>query len=407
MGFRDRLEFSLRQISDPGRGLSAFLSRLSIVGLIVAVTILLTVMSIMNGFEREMHDRILKLVPHITLRGFADNDDWHVYRDQYRELAGVTAASLFYEQDALVVRGRDVQAAAILGVEQDVLAHWREWSEQGPMVLGQHDVLVGKGLAARLGVSTGSRLRLLLPDESPSESSRPRVGVVRVAGVLNTQTELDEGLIIGLIDDVASLSGSGNSANGVALQLADLFRAPEMRWALFQTLPGNFYLTDWTASHGNLYEAIRLSSDLITLLLTTIIAVAAFNVVSSLVLVIMDRRPAIAMLQVVGATRRDITWIYTLQGALIGFIGASIGLALGTMFAMATPWLVQKLEGLMGIQFLNTDVYPLAFLPVDIRIEDLVTLWVVALTLSIGAAAIPAWRANRLSITEALATGRY
>ena len=407
MTFRDRLAFSVRQIADPGRGLSSFLSRLSILGLIVAVTILLTVMSVMNGFEREMHDRILKLVPHITQRGFANDDEWRSFRDQYAEMSGITRATVFYEQEALLVRGRDVQAASILGVEQSALSQWMEWAEPGTSSFKQNDVLIGKGLAARLKVAPDSRLRLLFPVQSLGDSSSPRIGVVRVAGVLNTRTELDEGLIIGLIDDVAGLASRGGSVNGVALQLTDLFEAPEMRWSLLQTLPSNFYLTDWTASHGNLYEAIRLSSDLITLLLTTIIAVAVFNVVSSLVLVIMDRRPAIAMLQVVGATRADITWIYTLQGALIGFAGAGIGLVLGAILAASTPWLVQQLEGVVGIQFLNTDVYPLAFLPVDIRCSDVITLWAVSLSLSIGAAAIPAWRANRLSITQALTTARH
>ena len=405
MRWRERFAFARRQVMDPGRGLSVFLSRLSIFGLVFAVAILLAVMSVMNGFEREMDDRILSLVPHVTQRGYASDAEWRAQKEQLAQLAGVSKAALFYEREALLVRGLKVEAAKLMGLEAASIADWQRWSPTEPKRLEQNEVLIGSRLAARLQVGVGATLRLLLPEDTLLANQRTRIAAVKVAGLLSTQTELDEGLIIGRLQDIAAFGSEGASANGLALQLDDLFAAPEVRWGLYQSLPAHFYLTDWTGSHGNLYQAIRLSSDLITLLLTTIIAVAAFNVVSSLMLVIIDRRSAIAILQVMGASRKDIAWIYLFQGALIGVLGATVGLTLGGALAVMAPQLLVAIEGAVGIQLLNTDVYPLAFLPVDIRLSDILTLWIVSVFLCISSALIPAYRASKVPVAQALALG--
>jgi lipoprotein-releasing system permease protein len=221
---------------------------------------------------------------------------------------------------------------------------------------------------------------------------------------LATGTELDEKLAIADLSSVAIFAGARDQISGLALQVADLFDAPQLRRDIARILPPTQYVSDWTSSQGNLYAAIRLSRDIITLLLLSIIAVAAFNVVSSLVLVVTDRRRAIAMLSALGASSRDIQAIFLLQGLVIGVIGAAIGSLAGLSLAFAAPHLAQGLEGLLGVQLLNTDVYPLAFLPVDIRLRDFVIADLAAIVLCVLAAVVPARRAANMPVAEILAS---
>jgi len=402
MPWSERLNFALRQIIDQGRGLSGFLSKLSALGLVLAVAVLLAVLSVMNGFEREMRDRILGLVPHVTVRGYTDLEQWEQHRQQLMGLEDVVRGSLFAEREVLAVRGTRVNAARFLGLNEAALAVWESMITPYTPRLMAGEILLGRGLADRLGVAQGDRLRLIIPSENNRDGAAA-TKAVSLRGIINSGTELDEGLMIGDFGFVAGLDGVQPTASGIALQVEDLFAAPRLRWELARALPPSLYVTDWTGSHGNLYSAIQLSRDLITLLLLSIIAVAAFNVVSSLVLVVTDRRASIAMLQVMGASRGDILWIYLLQGGLIGVIGASAGLMAGWLLAIAMPTLAQGVEWLLNVKLLNTDVYPLSFLPVDVRWNDALWLWAAAVLLCLMAAIIPARRAAKLPVAHILA----
>jgi len=403
MPWAERLNFALRQIIDRGRGLSGFLSKLSALGLILAVAVLLAVLSVMNGFEREMRDRILGLVPHVTVRGFTDLESWRGHQQKLAAMPEVTRSSLFAERDVLAVRGTRVHAARLLGLSEEAFSIWQPMITPPINSLPDGDILLGRALAERLGVDRGHRLQLIVPAANNRDTTA-NIQVVTVSGVIYSGTELDEGLMIGSFGFAASLESEEGTASGIALQLEDLFSAPRLRWTLAGVLPPTLYVTDWTGSHGNLYTAIQLSRDLITLLLLSIIAVAAFNVVSSLVLVVTDRRGSIAMLRALGASGADISWIFLLQGGLIGVIGASAGLFLGVLLAEATPYLAAGLEWLLDVKLLNTDVYPLSFLPVDVRWSDAVKLWCAAVLLCLVAAIVPARRAAKLPVAQILAT---
>ena len=403
MPWAARWQFALRQTAGSGRGLSGFLSKLSMLGLILAVAVLLAVLSVMNGFEREMRERILGLVPHVSIRGYTELAQWQRQRDELEQLSEVRAAELFFERDGLAVQGSRVFPAQLLGVSPHALARWQ------PLLRGQiapvldQGVVLGSALAQRLGVVPGDNLRMILPATPRQEGPRARPVTLNVVATLTSGTEFDQGLVLADFTAVAEMTGATATATGVALQLHDLFQAPVLRHAITRTLPGHFYVTDWTATQGNLYAAIQLSRDLVTLLLLSIIAVAAFNVVSSLVLVVNDRRMGIAMLRTLGATPGDIVWIFLLHGALIGILGASLGLLAGYGLALAAPALAGMLEWVLGLQLLNTDIYPLSFLPVDIRARDGVVLWIVSVSLCLLAALIPARRAARVPVAQIMA----
>ncbi|MDB2353022.1 ABC transporter permease [Luminiphilus sp.] len=404
MPWSERISFALRQVLDRGRGLSGFLSRLSVVGLTLAVAILLAVLAVMNGFEREMRERILGVVPHVSIQGFADLEAWNALQAQSQRAENVTDSSLFYERDLLAVQGEKVTAAKLLGVTASVWQRWEKWSKPRDVTLEPGDVVLGIGLARRLQVAVGDQLRVIVPGDDFTSNTLPATDALRVAALVDSGTELDEGLMLANFEYTATLLGDELTATGLALQLGQLFEAPRVRWDFARTLPPSFYVTDWTLRHGNLYAAIRLSRDLVTLLLLSIIAVAAFNVVSSLVLVVIDRRGFIAMLQAMGASRQDILWIFLFQGLWIGVLGASAGLLLGVGLAQLIPVIASGLEWLLDGNLLNTDVYPLNFLPIDIRVGDALWLWCTSVVLCLVAAVVPARRAMRVPIAQALAT---
>lgn len=408
MPWQQRMLLAWRQTTGSGRGLSGFLSRLSMLGLILAVAVLLAVLSVMNGFEREMRERILDLVPHVAVRGYADAEDWQERRAQLGGLDGVQRVSRFHERDVLLMRGQRVHAARLLGLDADGLAVWGDLLLPAGAGLGDGQMALGQALANKLNLAVGDAVRVLIPARSASlePGTEARTVTFNVAAVLRSGTELDERLLLADLADVTALSADRDPGAGLALQLDDLFAAPTLRWQLARTLPPQLYATDWTASQGNLYAAIELSRDLITLLLLSIIAVAAFNVVSSLVLVVTDRRGAIAILRALGAARSDIVWVFLIQGGLIGIVGASVGVALGALLALSAPDLAGLLETLLGMKLLSTDVYPLSFLPVDLRWRDAGLLWGVSVLLCVLAAIIPARRAMSLPVATILASYR-
>ena len=406
MPWAERVHFAVRLVLDRGRGLSGFLSRLSALGLVLAVAILLAVLAVMNGFEKEMRERILGLVPHVTVQGYAREEEWLAIQADLLRRPSVRSANLIYRRDVLALRAERVDAGVLMGVEATDWQRWRRWASPGVDQLQDGEVVLGSKLADRLGVVAGDNFRLILPAAGLDSNGPPVIRAVRVAAIVSTGTELDEGLMLAALDFANAVGGGQASATGIAVQLEDLFAASDHRWDVAQQLPPSLYVSDWSAEYGNLYAAIRLSRDLITLLLLSIIAVAAFNVVSSLVLVVSDRRGAIAMLRAMGASASDIGWIFLLQGALIGILGSSAGLLTGWGLSLALPDVALGVEGLLGAPLLSTDVYPLDFLPVDVQSLDAAWLWGCSVILCIAAAVPPAIRASQVPIAATLSKNR-
>ena len=399
MSWRLRLMIALRQALDPGRGLSAFLSKVSIVGMALAIALLLTVQSVMNGFDREMRERILSLVPHILVTGPPESEEWPVLAGALSQQPEVASVRLFRAMDALLLRGREVFATQLMAMDDDGLGHYAALMEPDLAEMSERDLILGKALAARLGLTIGDAVTFVIPAKAGNRYSSLTVSL---RALLSSGTELDETLAMIHRRALPVAASASQGAESIAIELVDVFAASQWRWDVMQMVPSTFRVTDWRATHGNLYSAIQLSRDLIGLILFTVIFVAAFNVVSSLMLVVTDRRKIVAMLMTMGAVRRDIVAIFFLQGAVIGAVGAAIGAGLGWIFAGNTPEAAQLLERFLGIPLLQTDVYPLSFVPVDMRWQDFVSTGAIAIILSILAASIPALRASKLPLADTL-----
>jgi len=395
-----RWRIAVKQTLDPGKGLSAFLSRISIAGMALAIALLLAVQSVMNGFDREMRDRILSLVPHVQITGNADTQQWHDLRDRVEADSSVARVRRFTQVDALLMRGQSVSAARLTGVDAESLADFRHLVSPALDSWRPNSLVLGASMAARLGLELGDRVTFIVPGD---DATQYQPLSVTLQAVLQSGTELDEALAWVHHDALSPFVAGSGGRQGLALQLNDVFNATQWRWQNDLVMPPSLRTTDWRATHGNLYTAIQLSRDLIGLILFVVIFVAAFNIVSSLMLVVTDRRKAVAMLMAMGARRADITAVFFLQGGLIGVVGAATGVALGYLLAINVPDLAVMLERWSGAPLLQTDVYPLAFVPVDIRWHDAATTAGIAIGLSVLAASLPALRAASLPVAPTLA----
>lgn len=401
MSLTELLRIASRYTLAFGRGhLSVFMAGVSISGLILATALLLTVLSVMNGFEREMRDRILALVPHISVHTPADGEGAHALGARLSALRGVRAASRYVSFDAIAVRGAAVTALRGLGVER--LERDIPGFQALPALDALQGVLLGDALARRLGVQAGDAIHIVVSPPGAYRQAAIASHRVSVAAVLDTGTEMDEALALMPLSLASRLAGLEGGISGWHLRIEDPFREDRVLPELRRVLPPGSYATSWRSTHGNLYAAIQLSRDLVVLLLASVIGVAAFNVVSALVLIVIDQRAAIAILRTLGATPGAMATLFLFQGLLIGLLGSVLGCALGTGLSRSLPALVARLEALLGRPFLNTDVYPISFIPVDLRAADALLIGAVAVGMCLLAALYPALRAARVQPARVL-----
>lgn len=395
-------DIAVRQANDPGHGLSAFLSRLSVIGMVIAISVLLAALSVMNGFEREMRVRILNLVPHVIVRGFASESDWRAIQSDLEQSDSILRQTRFTDVDALFVAGTDAQVARLSIADESALSPYRTYLKPISNSLDAGELVIGAHLAISLGVGVGDSVSTLISTGGPQNTLKP--ASLSVVSVLSSDTEIDHffamaGKGTGDIDE-------SSQGSGLALNLDDPLEAPKFARYVRQTLPPAFWVTDWTATQGNLYQAIQLSRQIVALMLASLLIIAIFNVVTSLVLVVSDRRAPSSMLRALGLRPADIAQIFVIQGTLIGVGGAVIGAALGLLLVLIIPTLVQLIEFVTGSPLLDTAVYPLAYVPVDIRLQDFVLVPGLALLLSVISCALPAFGAARLPIVEGLRESR-
>jgi lipoprotein-releasing system permease protein len=399
------LRIAVRYTFAFGRGhLSTFLSSLSMAGLVLAISLLVTVLSVMNGFDKEMRERILSLVPHITVYSHSAAADWNAQQAVILQHPEVLSVTPFVEFDALFMRDGDIETAKGIGIDAaNELANSRllellDPSQRQGFQNTADGLILGKGVAARLGVQAGDNITLIVPARDDSLApQRARFETLQVSAILETNTELDQSAAFLHLAMASELAGLNGQASGLRVATTDIFGVSRISWDLLNQFPPGFYSTNWMMTHGNLYAAIQLSRDLVTVLLLSIIAVAAFNVVSSLVLVVFDKRGSIAILRTLGASPANIAWVFILQGGMIGLVGVGLGSLLGVGLSLAVPGLVAALEDLLGFQFLSTDVYPVSFLPVDLLVSDVLLVGTVAFGMCLAAAIYPALRAAGLA----------
>lgn len=395
--------------SERGSRLTTFLSRTAIAGLVIGVALLIVVLSVMNGFEREMRERILGLVPHINLYASDPRADWHDTVVQLEKFPGVVSASPLLQLNGMLVKGEAVETALIFGVDPQrearatALANFLEPAALVALANDGRAIVLGQGLAKKLGVAAGDHLTVVIPDSERGRAQvQPHIARFSVVGLIKSGTELDEALALMRLDNAQELSGNFSNAIAMRVTVANLFDAPRIAGELWRELGGHYFASDWTSTQGNLYTAIHLSKRLVSMMLAIIIAVAAFNVVSALVLVVNDKHGDIAILRSQGASTRGIITIFLVQGFLVGVIGTVLGVALGVVLSLAITDIVAALERLLHIQFLKSDVYPISYLPADLRLVDVLQVAGTALAMSTLAAIYPAWRAAQVQPALAL-----
>jgi len=263
-------------------------------------------------------------------------------------------------------------------------------------------LVLGKGIADKLQIKAGQSVSLVIPAAGNDGKSSPRIRVLEVIALLDSGTGIDQYLGLMGLQAASELSAFPGRATGIRLQLNDLFAAPQVVRDLVNELPPGYYGSNWTRTQGNLYEAIHMSKSLVELLLFLIIAIAAFNLVSTLIMVVVDKQGDIAILRTLGASTWEIIGIFMVQGGLIGLIGTSIGVAVGCGLSLVVTDLAQLIEHIFGIQFLHSDVYPLSYLPSDLQSGDVIYIGSTALIISFLASLYPAWRASRIQPADAL-----
>jgi lipoprotein-releasing system permease protein len=386
----------------------SFLSGVSMLGLIVGVGLLLTVLSVMNGFDRELRQRILSLVPQGAIYHRQGITDWMQLQQRLEAMPGITAAAPFVELHALVSYRGEAVPTVLYGVdleaEKNVSQLNRYVSDAALEQIADpatKALVLGQGIADKLGVAAGDTVMLIVPDPS-SDRSAPRIDYIQIGGILASSTELDHSLALTSLAYASKLTGSPGVASGMRLKLQDLFEAPSVVYRTLMELGPSYYGSNWMQTHGNLYQAIQMSKNLVSLLMSLIVAIAAFNVVSALVMVVVDKQGEIAILRTLGASTGTIMRIFMVQGFTIGVIGTILGILLGLGLSVIIEDAVQWFERLFGIQFLKSDVYPLSYLPADIRIGDVATVAGMAISMSFLATLYPAWRASKLQPADAL-----
>lgn len=384
--------------------LVAFLSRVSMVGLVVGVGLLIVVLSIMNGFDRELRERILSLLPQASVYHRSGIDDWQALQVRLEQHPRVVAAAPFVELRALVGVANKAKPVAIYGITPEAEMRVSDLGQyiapQTLSLLAGGGIVLGNDIAKELSLTKGDTVMLVVPNpENPKAA--PTMAYVPLLDVLYTQTEVDNQLALMSLEQAKMLAANHN-VSGMRLKLDDLFDAHSILWEVVMSLGRGYYGTSWLSTHGNLHHAIQMSKSLVGLLMSLIVGIAAFNVVSTLIMVVVEKQGTIAILRTLGASTRTIMAVFIVQGTVIGCVGAVAGALFGIGLSLVVGDLLSLLESLLNVQFLQSDVYPLTYLPIDILWGDVFRVVATAIGLCFVATIYPAWRASRVRPAEAL-----
>jgi lipoprotein-releasing system permease protein len=390
----------------------SFISLTSIIGLALGVLVMIVVLSVMNGFDREMRDRVLGMVPHATLDSSTPIKDWRTIGEGLLRHPQVAAIAPFTQMQGLLTNNGQVQKVLVNAIDPaeearvSIIGDYFREGALDSLQAGGFGILIGDLAAKKLGLAIGDKVTFVAPEVAVTPAGMfPRMKRFTVVGIFHVGAgEIDGHVVMAHVQDAGRLLRlKPGEVQGIRLKLHDLFQAPQVAWELATLLrEQDFYARDWTRTHGNLYQAIRMEKTMIGLLLLLIVAVAAFNIISTLVMVVTDKKSDIAILRTLGATPRQIMATFMVQGSVIGIVGTLVGGVLGVLAALNVSAAIKGLESLLGIQFLNAEVYFIDYLPSQVQGSDVALVCGAALVLSFLATLYPAWRAARTQPAEAL-----
>jgi len=397
--------------ASPRRGFVSVIAGIAILGLTLGVAVLIVVLSVMNGFEEELRTRILSLTAHATISGLEGRiANWRPQVDEVARFPGVLAAAPYIEEQAMMTHGGNSSGILMRGILPDAE---RRVADLGPHLLsgalsdlipGRFRVILGKALADELGARVGDRVVLMVAqgDVTPV-GVLPRMRAFQVAGILSVgMYEYDRRIALVAMQDAAKLTRMGDDITGIRLNVADMYAAPRVVRAAALALGGGYDVDDWTNQHVNFFRSIEITKRMLFVILSLVVAVAAFNVVSTMVMVVKDKRRDIAILRTFGSSPRSILSVFVVQGSLIGMLGIAGGVLLGVIIAVNLQQLVHGLESIVGFKFLDARVYFMSDLPAHVRLSDVLQICGVAFVLACVSTLYPAWRAARLLPAESL-----
>lgn len=394
------------------RGFVSFVALMSVLGLMLGVATLITVLSVMNGFERELRSRILSVTSHATLMGLRGTlPDWRAVREQAERQPGIAAAVPYIESEALLNSGKRVMGSMVRGVlpaeerKATGLAQHLTAGRLEDLQSGKYNVILGAALARALNVRVGGSVVIIAPEGTATPSGVvPRMRRFHVTGLFESgMFEFDNGLVLVHMADAARLFHLGDSVTGIRLALYDALQAPRVVREVALAIGGEgFYVSDWTRKHANFFRSIEITKSMMFMILLMIVAVAAFNIVATLVMIVKEKQTDIAILRTLGANPPNVLAVFAIQGVMIGLAGTVLGAALGITLSHNLEALVRGLEKLLGTQFLDASVYYMSDLPAYVEWSDVLQVCSVAFLLCALATIYPAWRAARTAPAEAL-----
>ncbi|HLX79179.1 MAG TPA: lipoprotein-releasing ABC transporter permease subunit [Burkholderiales bacterium] len=389
----------------------SFISAISMAGIALGVAALIVVLSVMNGFQKELRTRILGVASHVQISGAGNQlADWQAVAGIAEQDPRVVASAPFVDAQGMLVAGQAVRGSVVRGIlpdreerVADLGMHMRAGKLEA-LRPGGFGIVLGSELARALAVLPGDKVALIAPQGLVTPAGViPRLKQFTVVGVFEIgMFEYDSGLALIDMQDAQKLYQMGDAVSGVRLRLDDLFAARSVARDLMSRFPSDIYATDWTRSHANFFRAVEIEKRVMFIILLLIVAVAAFNIVSTLVMLVTDKQADIAILRTLGASPASIVQIFMVQGALIGVIGTIAGVVVGLLVGYNVDTVVPAIEHVLGFKFLAKDVYYISELPSDVQLGDVTTIGIVSLLLSFVATLYPSWRASRVNPAEAL-----
>ena len=389
----------------------SFISLISMAGIALGVAALIVVLSVMNGFQKELRTRILGVASHIQVTAInGELHNWLEVGRQTLQHPEVKAAAPFVQAQAMLSRDETVRGTLVRGIIpelEDKVADFGRFMKAGKLENlqpGGFGIVLGSDLANAMGVTLEDKVTLIAPQGTVTPAGVvPRLRSFTVVGIFEAgMYEYDSGLALIDMSDAQLLYRLGDGVSGVRLKLDDLFRAPRVARELVPLIQEDAYISDWTRSHANFFRAVQIEKNMMFIILSLIVAVAAFNIVSTLVMAVTDKQADIAILRTLGASPRSIMAVFVVQGALIGVIGLGLGVVGGVALALNIDVVVPFIERVLGTQVLAKDVYYISQLPSELQWGDVTGITAIAFVLALAATLYPSWRASRVNPAEAL-----
>jgi lipoprotein-releasing system permease protein len=389
----------------------SFITLTSVLGIALGVTALIAVLSVMNGFEAELRERILGMTSHSTITGrYGTLDDWQQLEKQLQNYPHIEGMAPFISGQVMINADRQVSGTLLRGVLPDYEPKVSEVADNmkagalGSLQAGKFGIILGAELANFLGVMVGDKVTIISPQiNSTPAGILPRLRRFTVVGIFQVgMYEYDRNMALTHIEDAAKLLRLGDSVTGLRLKLDDLFNAPQISRDLANELFREYRVSDWTKAHSNFFRAIKTEKRVMFIILLLIVAVAAFNIVSTLVMVVTDKRGDIAILKTQGLSNTSVMGIFIVLGGVIGIVGTLLGTAGGVALALNVETIVPAIESFFGVQFMAADVYYISEVPSKLDWNDVYLIAAMAFILSLLATLYPAWQASRINPAEVL-----